>query len=435
MSEYGKIVAYIFNLCGNEFVTQLFLVALLFIPALKRRSLFWVRYPLSWAAVITLQHLLRLGIVLIPDALNYILVLALLMGITALCFKADIYQAMFVAVCIYCCQFIISNTAFTTVFVLMHLTKNGGNWMYYYIIMPVTMAVLMPLVYLFVVRRIKRSDLLFNSHTVIYIVLAFVLVATTLTCFARKEIFWSLVGQAYLLSISTLFTVSTMLAGFMNLHKRRLEEENVILHQLLHKDKQRYEQAALANEKIQIKYHDMKLHENNGIVDFESLREVEPDSEILRSMYFTGNSALDVILSEKAMMCERLGIRFVCTADGSLLNFVKAHHIYSLVGNALQNAIDSLKKEPDPANKQLDVNIVRHGDMCVIKTENYVSGTVEMDDEGLPVTQKKDKTNHGYGTRSICEVVRRYGGQLMFIQKDNIFTMVAMLPLPTSTQS
>ena len=85
MSEYGKIVAYIFNLCGNEFVTQLFLVALLFIPALKRRSLFWVRYPLSWAVVITLQHLRRLGIVLIPDALNYILVLALLVGITALC--------------------------------------------------------------------------------------------------------------------------------------------------------------------------------------------------------------------------------------------------------------------------------------------------------------------------------------------------------------
>ena len=302
MSEYGKIVAYIFNLCGNEFVTQLFLVALLFIPALKRRSLFWVRYPLSWAAVIALQHLQRLGIVLIPEALNYILVLALLVGITALCFKADIYQAMFVAVCIYCCQFIISNTAFTTVFALMHLTKNGGNWMYYYIIMPVTMAVLMPLAYLFVVRRIKRSDLLFNSHTIIYIVLAFVLVATTLTCFARKEIFWSLVGQAYLLSISTLFTVSTMLAGFMNLHKRRLEEENVILQQLLHKDKQRYEQAALANEKIQIKYHDMKMYENNGVVDFESLREVEPDSEILRSMYFTGNSALDVILSEKAMM-------------------------------------------------------------------------------------------------------------------------------------
>ena len=71
----------------------------------------------------------------------------------------------------------------------------------------------------------------------------------------------------------------------------------------------------------------------------------------------------------------------------------------------------------------------------MIKMENYVSGTVEMDSEGLPVTQKKDKANHGYGTRSIREVVRRYGGQLMFTQKDNIFTMVAMLPLPTSTQS
>ena len=52
-------------------------------------------------------------------------------------------------------------------------------------------------------------------------------------------------------------------------------------------------------KKIQIKYHDIKQREHQGIVDYEELSEIEGDKEILNSTYFTGNPALDVVLSEK----------------------------------------------------------------------------------------------------------------------------------------
>lgn len=430
MSKYSEVVAFIFNLCGNEFITQLLLIALLYIPVFKKRKLFYLRYPACFAVIIGLQTLKRFGYFPIPDPLNYALCFVLISATVCVSFKANIMQALFAGVCIYGAQHVISNISFAIIFLAMFISHNFGVFSYYYVVMPVVMVAGMVVTYFVPVRILRRyEDLRFNNLLVFYFTLAFILVASTLTYYARNAIFWSLNGSAYLLIIAALFTSSTMLAGFLNINNKQLEEENEILQQLLHKDKQRYEQAKLSNEKIQIKYHDIKKHMNHGIVDYESLKEVETDSEILKSTYFTGNRALDVILSEKALMCERLGIRFICTADGEAVNFMKSHHIYSLVGNALENAIESLKKETDDSLKEISVSIVRREGMCIIKTTNYVKEEVKMR-EGLPLTSKDDKDSHGFGAKSMRNVVINYGGQIRFYEEDNTFIMLAVIPIP-----
>ena len=128
-------------------------------------------------------------------------------------------------------------------------------------------------------------------------------------------------------------------------------------------------------------------------------------------------------------MCERLGINFICTADGQVVNFMKPYHIYSLVGNALENAIESLKDEQDEAMKELTVEIVRREGTCIFKTENFVREKVEISD-GMPVTNKSDKENHGFGAKSMRNIVLTYGGQISFYEQNNNFTMLAMIPIP-----
>ena len=429
-----KVVSFVFDLCGNEFTTQLLIIALLFIPAVKRRRLFALRYIGSFACIIGLQTLKRFGYFPVPEPVNYILVLAMLIAATALCYHANFVQSMFLGVCIYCSQFILSSTSYIFVFTVMHLLRDGSAFSYYYIIMPILTAGFSVLTYFTVVRRIKsHGELKFNSSAIVYIVITFALVATTLTHFARRELFWTLTGQIYLLAVSVLFTCSTLLAGFMNLTKLRLEEENKILQQLLHKDKQRYEQAKLSNEKIMIKYHDMKQHIHQGIVDYDGLSETESDNELLRCTYFTGNRALDIILSEKALMCEKLGIRLVCTADGSAIDFMKSYHIYSFVGNALQNGIESLRKEKDDELKELTVSLTRVGNMCVFRAENYTSEKISISD-GLPVTNKEDKENHGFGTKSMKNIAQKYGGEIKFSQENDLFTVVTMIPIPVTEE-
>lgn len=432
MYNYTKVVAFVFDLCGNEFTTQLLIIALLFIPAVKRRRLFALRYISSFACIIGLQTLNRFGYFPVPAPVNYVLVLAMLIGATALCYHVNFVQSMFLGVCIYCSQFVLSSTAYIIAFTIMQLMRDASAFSYYYIIMPLLTAGFGAATYFTVVRRIKRhGELKFNSSAVVYIVITFALVATTLTHFARRELFWTLTGQIYLLTISVLFTCSTLLAGFMNLSKLRLEEENKILQQLLHKDKLRYEQAKLSNEKIMIKYHDMKQHMSQGIVDYESLSETEADNELLRCTYFTGNRALDIILSEKALICEKLGIRLVCTADGSAIDFMKSYHIYSFVGNALQNGIESLRKEKNEELKELTVSLTRVGNMCVFRAENYTSEKISISD-GLPVTNKEDKENHGFGAKSMRNIAQRYGGKIKFLHENGVFTVVTMIPIPVT---
>lgn len=429
MYNYSKTVAFIFDLCGNEFVTQLLLFALLYIPVFKKRKLFYVRYPLCFAVIIGLQTLKRFGYFPVPEPVNYVLVTAMLAATIFISFKTNVMQALFVSVCIYGGQHIISNLSYALIFLVMYIANKGELYPYYYVIMPLMTAGGMVATWFLPVRIIKnREELKFNNAVIFYFAIAFVLVATTLTYYARTAIFWSLNGLVYLLVISSLFTCSTMLVGFMNIKQKQLEKENEILQELLHKDEQRYEQAKLSNEKIQIKYHDMKQRTHQGVVDYESLKEVETDSEILKSTYFTGNRALDVILSEKALMCERLGINFICTADGQVVNFMKPYHIYSLIGNALENAVESVKKETDEALKEITVNIVRREQTCIVKVVNYVTHTVNIID-GMPVSEKEDSENHGFGAKSMKNIVDGYGGQISFYQEGETFTMLAALPL------
>lgn len=430
MSNYAKITFYIFNLCGNEFTTQILLFLLLYIPVFKKREYFYLKFPACLAVITGLQYLKWFGYFPVPDPVNYVLVFAMVSATVFISFKTDIMQALFAGVCIYGGQHVTSNLAYALIYLIVHLAGKWDLFVYYYVILPVFTAAGMAVTYFLPVRILRRKEkITFNKTVVVYFIIAFVLVASILTHFARYAIIWSPNGLVYLLTIASLFTSSTLLVGFMNTKNKQLEEENEILQELLHKDEQRYEQAKLSNEKIQIKYHDMKQHTHNGVVDYESLKEVEPDSEILKSTYFTGNRALDVILSEKALMCERLGIKFICTADGEAVNFMKPYHIYSLVGNALENSVESLKHEEDESLKELTVNIVRRGESCVIKTVNYVKDKVLMV-EGLPQTIKSDKENHGFGVRSMRSVVNTYGGQISFYEENNMFTMIAVIPIP-----
>ena len=127
-------------------------------------------------------------------------------------------------------------------------------------------------------------------------------------------------------------------------------------------------------------------------------------------------------------MCERLGIRLVCTADGAAIGFMKPHHIYSLIGNALENAVESVKKETDNALKEITVNIIRREQTCIIKIVNYVTRKVAIM-EGMPLTEKEDTENHGFGAKSMRNIVEAYGGQISFYQEGDTFTMLAAIPV------
>lgn len=99
---------------------------------------------------------------------------------------------------------------------------------------------------------------------------------------------------------------------------------------------------------INIKCHDLK-HQIRHFGDKCSLPE-ESVSEMMKkiSVYDTslktGNEALDILLMEKSLTCLNKGIKLTTMADGKAISFMEETEIYSLLGNALDNAIESLEK-------------------------------------------------------------------------------------------
>lgn len=159
-----------------------------------------------------------------------------------------------------------------------------------------------------------------------------------------------------------------------------------------------------------------------------SLQEIERAVMIYDSVAKTGNEVLDTVLTQMSLTCEENQISWTCMADGAALNHIAPVDLYTLFGNALDNAIESSCRIADPDKRNVSVTVQRQHGAAFIQIENYYEGTLQMED-GLPVTTKEDTFNHGYGVRSIRDITSRYGGTMDIAAEDELFVLSILLPL------
>ena len=93
-------------------------------------------------------------------------------------------------------------------------------------------------------------------------------------------------------------------------------------------------------------------------------------------------------------------------------------HLYTLLNNALTNALESVSKVED-SSKRLIGFILRNQDQDVyLEIYNYFKGGVIPSDIEQIKTTKEDKNHHGLGLKSIKHIVDFYHGT-MDIKVDN----------------
>jgi sensor histidine kinase regulating citrate/malate metabolism len=106
-------------------------------------------------------------------------------------------------------------------------------------------------------------------------------------------------------------------------------------------------------------------------------------------------------------------------ADGGLIDFMTPADVYALMGNALDNALESVVKEAE-GERVISLQVRRKDEMVLIHLENRCSREPEFQD-GLPVTIKSDKNQHGFGVRSIRYIVEKYDGELFMSARNGRF--------------
>ncbi len=200
--------------------------------------------------------------------------------------------------------------------------------------------------------------------------------------------------------------------------------------ELLHEQHTQYEARKENTQILNEKYHDLKhlLKSFGGQLptkEFEQLKELV---ERYESRMQTGNDVLDVLLTEKYLVCEQKKITLTYMVDKVDLDFVDKLDLYKLFANALINAIEAVDKLQDGQERFIILNVRQHGNLISIHMENPCIDTIEIEN-GLPKSQK-DPHYHGFGMKSMQRIAERYGGSISVEQRDGRFYLDVLLSAP-----
>lgn len=198
-----------------------------------------------------------------------------------------------------------------------------------------------------------------------------------------------------------------------------------------------YKNYQLSRESIDVvnqKYHDLK-HQINLLrsqadtgKSREYLDQMEHEIKVYETQNKTGNQILDAVLTNKSMVCQKREIELKVIMEGQSLSFMEDMDISALFGNMLDNAIESVSRQKEKEKRLIWLYVSREKQFVRIRTENYCDEKIQFRN-GMPVTTKKDKRLHGYGMKSICATVEKYGGSTVACQKDNWFELKILIPV------
>lgn len=219
--------------------------------------------------------------------------------------------------------------------------------------------------------------------------------------------------------------------------KSAMKQEFETLNRLWHQQKEQYELAEETVTLINHKCHDLK-HQiaamrmmDNPEQQKEYIRQIEDSVQIYDSMVKTKCKAFDTIMTEKSLQCAASKIKINCIADGHCMEMIEPVDLYTIFGNALDNAIEYVKTLDQPEMRIIDVHVYKRRQFLLIHVMNPLQEQLNFEDE-IPVSTKPKNGYHGYGIKSIIHTVEKYNGFAKIETCNHVFSLDIMIP---ATQS
>lgn len=183
--------------------------------------------------------------------------------------------------------------------------------------------------------------------------------------------------------VHTAVSVFILYAEYEMLVNARLKAEVAMASQLSAERERQYELSRETIAAVNRRVHDIRhqvLRELDAAeVDRTTLAEVARDIDVYGAMVRTGHDALDTILTEKSLLCQREGITLSCIADGSALMWMGAVDLYALFGDVLDVALDEARTQTDADLKTVSLTLRRVGAMAALHVECFSAGKTEGD--------------------------------------------------------
>lgn len=130
---------------------------------------------------------------------------------------------------------------------------------------------------------------------------------------------------------------------------------------------------------------------------------------------YSDNPILNILLSDKCVQMEKLGISAEINIDHVSLSFLKPIDTTTIFGNLLDNAVEASKQVE--GERFIRIKISSNHKMAVVQIENTCGKVVWKN--GQPVTQKGK--NHGLGLLNVRNSIAKYDGDLTLRQEEGLF--------------
>ena len=413
----------------NFFHIQILVIELLFCLRLQRRNHFLLRFLPCAAAYVALPAVVPNSFFnpfVVWDWFTFgFLAMFMLSGLLIwFCFRMNIRQVVF-----YCC------VAHTLQHMVHCLNRMIGLAFSLPDVAAQTIHLLMLVATCVVVYRLLRDRFpgsetvdIQNNYLLLFALASTLIVYVVSLWTTMKE--QPTIGLYFFDFFSCLMLVILLLDLF---RIRRAERDQMIMERLLRQEQEQHEISRATIDMINRKCHDLRhqiaaLRHMGEEEKERSIRQLEKAVMIYDSFPKSGNPDLDIVLAEKSLLAEQQHVSVRCIVDGSKLTFLDLEDMYSLMGNALDNAIEATSKEENEAKRIVTLYAAAKGNLYSIHLENPCARQpLFMDD--LPVTSKPDTDYHGFGMRSMRYLCEKYGGALTAGWEDGIFSLDMLFPM------
>lgn len=429
-------------------VAQLAIALWLYAQRLPRHTFFKVRMVAAGVVTIGITMVAyQLGFTLYPTltdnasfyraTISFGLMLAYMTGLTAFLWEASPMTALFCSSSAYLLQNLISGLDR-----VLHLTKvlpaafptEGG-------ISGVTLLDTLSLwccalaifvsFYLIFARRLRRRGLQgINNPTMLFAVVVAMLVSIFFDLAIKDlptfEIPWR---YPVLLSVVHLFVcVFILTAEFEIIYNQALQASVSTMESAIAEQHRQFELSARTIGAINRRVHDIRHHvlntlasEEGGGLSHEQLAAIAHEVNVYDAAVRTGNPALDVVITEKSLLCEHEGITLTCVADGHALDFMASADLYTLFNTALEGAIAAIQLTGGEEPRSISINVRERMGMAAISVEHYLG-------DGNADTPAREEG--GRLLLAMRGIVERYDGTFSAHTIGNIFHLDLLVPIP-----
>ena len=276
---------------------------------------------------------------------------------------------------------------------------------------------------------VKYSKYILSKVYIIVLGVIVYLVVNVANVYVAQHLIWDAKLRGILAGTLIIFCIlfDTLVVGGFRIVEHR--QETMIIKATLNSKIRQQEMMENNINFINMKCHDLRkelrrLKAKKGELTDEDFCLLEESLNFYDSSVKTGSVNIDALLQDKLIYCNSVGIEFTSLVDGDAFKDMATSDVYFLLTNIIDNAIEATEAIEEKEHRVISLTASRKQGLLMIEETNYYHGELSFNNDGsIKTTKQENKKYHGFGTKSIAYIVKKYDGKMHYETEDNIFKL------------